>query len=191
MPMQQTTMPWLVKVSHAILSEDRVYRYALYRSLDGQAWDREFEHNSVPQDRRTVLFVMLNPSTASEEENDPTIDKIMKYSRRWGYDRLAVCNLFAYRETDSRKLRSLASATDLVGPDNNTHLRAHAMAADKIVCAWGKEGIIQNRGVEVAKILDEVSFARGTSLWCFKKNLDNSPVHPLYQPDAAELIEYR
>ncbi len=188
--MQQTTMPWLQKVSHAILSDDRVYRYALYRSLDELAWDA-IETDEGARFRETVLFIMLNPSTASEEENDPTIEKLMKYGRRWGYDILTVCNLFAYRETDSRKLRSLASATDLVGPDNDTHLWAHVLSANRVVCAWGKEGIIQNRGAKVATRLAETAASRGQKLWCFKKNLDNTPIHPLYQPDAAELIEYR
>lgn len=184
-------MPWLQKVSHAILSEDRVYRYALYRSLDGQAWDRIYEHNSVPQERRTVLFIMLNPSTASEEQNDPTIEKLMKFSRRWGYDRLVVGNLFAYRETDSTKLASLASARDIVGPDNNAHIDRLVEESHRVVCAWGKQGTILGRGDAVRRYLGPRLADRGQELWCFKKNLDNSPVHPLYQPDAAELIEYR
>lgn len=189
MPMQQTSMPWLQKVSHAILSEDRVYRYALYRSLDGEAWDADKQDCACP--RRTILFIMLNPSRASEEENDPTIDKLMKYGRRWGYDRLAVGNLFAYRETDSTKLASLASARDIVGPDNNAHLDRLVEESHPVVCAWGKQGSILGRGDAVRRYLLPRMADRGQSLWCFKQNLDSSPVHPLYQPDAAELIEYR
>jgi hypothetical protein len=182
MSMQQQTFPWLKQVSHAVLSEDRVYRYVLYRSLDGEAWDAEGE-------RRTICFVMLNPSTADENANDPTIEKLMKFGRAWGFGRLAVVNLFAYRETDSKKLRSMAAMRDLVGPENDSYILRVTNESQKIVCAWGKEGDIQDRGAEVTLMLDFRPARR--PLWCFKKNQDGSPVHPLYQRDAAELIEFR
>ncbi len=196
--MQQTTMPWLQKVSHAILSEDRVYRYALYRSLDGLAWDAEIS-NELGVDlgiaeavgRTTILFIMLNPSRADEDANDPTIEKLMKFSRRWGYDRLVVGNLFAYRETDSTKLASIASAKDIVGPENNAHLDRLVEESHRVVCAWGKQGTILGRGDAVRRYLLPRQADRGQALWCFKQNLDGTPCHPLYQPDAAELIEYR
>ncbi len=185
MSMQQQAFPWLKQVSHAILSEDRVYRYVLYRSLDGEAWDAEGE-------RRTICFIMLNPSTADENTNDPTIEKLMKFGRAWGFQRLAVVNLFAYRETDSKKLRSMAAMRDLVGPENDFYILRAAGESHMAVCAWGKEGDIQGRGNHVTKMLDflRVGSAR-VLLWCFKKNQDGSPVHPLYQRDAAELIEFR
>jgi len=183
--MMQQTFSWFQVVNHAVLSEDRVYRYELYRSLDGLAWDASLGLG-LDERRRAICFIMLNPSTADENDNDPTILKLMKFGRKWGYDRLSVANLFAYRETDSKKLRSLASRTDLVGPENDQRILKLAAEADQIVVAWGKEGDIQERGQRVLKLLR----ASNHRLWCLRKNLDGSPVHPLYQADAAELVEF-
>jgi len=184
--MQQTIFPWLKETTHAVFSEDRTYRYALYRSLDGEAWDMESVFSGVHERRRlTICFFMLNPSKADEKTNDPTIEKLIRFGRAWGFDRVAVGNLFAYRETDSKRLRPIANNRDLIGPDNDRHLIDLARAADKIVCAWGKEGDILNRGPIVASLLST------KPLWCFKKNLDGSPAHPLYQRDAAELVEFQ
>jgi hypothetical protein len=181
MPMKQTVMPWLKETAHAVLSEDRVYRYALYRSLDGESW------NDPAPDRRTVCFVMLNPSTADENANDPTIEKLMKYGRTWGYARLAVVNLFAYRETDSKKLRSLASTRDLIGPGNDQHILTVVGDSHQIVYGWGNEGEILGRGLQVARLIDEIF---GCEFYCFKKTQSGQPVHPLYQRDDAALIPF-
>lgn len=188
--MQQQTFPWLQQVSHAVLSEDRVYRYVLYRSLDGEAWDAETAVRGATEQRRTTIcFVMLNPSTADENTNDRTIEKLMKFGRAWGFQRLAVVNLFAYRETDSKKLLSLAAMRDLVGPENDQHIVRVTVDSHKTVCAWGNEGSIQNRDVAVRSLL-ELHHAP-EPLWCFKRSLTGQPVHPLYQLDAAELVEFR
>lgn len=181
MTMQQQTMPWLTKIAHAIPpEEDSEYRYVLYRSLDGLEWDAE------DQDRCTVCFVMLNPSKASADTTDPTIDKLMKYARAWGYERLVVVNLFAIRETDSKKLRSMARKRDLVGNVNDHHIAREAKEAHRVVCGWGNEGDILERGKHVKELLE----ALGVELYCFKINDNGSPAHPLYQRDAAELIRY-
>ncbi len=180
--MQQTVMPWLKVTAHAVLSADRVYRYVLYRSLDGEAWD---DPNPA---RRTVCFVMLNPSTADENTNDPTIEKLIKYGRLWGFHRLAVVNLFAYRETDSKKLRSIASTRDLVGPENEVYILGVASQSHRIVCAWGNQGDIHDRGNQVRQLLVD---GCSQDLWCLKKSLTGQPVHPLYQLDLAELVPYR
>jgi hypothetical protein len=187
MAMEQQNFPFLKKTAHAVLSEDRKYRYVLYRSLDGEAWDQEEDLDSG-HPRATICWVMLNPSTADEAANDPTIEKVMKFSRRWGYHRLVVVNLFAIRETDSKKLASLASGTNIIGPENDDYIPRAVVSAHKIVCAWGKQGSLFERGSYVARQLLALNHV---PIECFKKNLDGSPVHPLYQPDAAELVEYR
>lgn len=182
--MQQQTFPWLHKTSHAILSEDRVYRYALYRSLDGEGWNTHEPH-------QTICFILLNPSTADEEANDPTIEKLMKYARAWGYRRLIVVNLFAYRETDSTKLRSLASTRDIVGPFNNAYIDQVVSVSHRVVCGWGNQGEILGRGDAMRRHLIPLLADRGDKPYCFKQNANSSPVHPLYQRDAAELVELR
>ena len=184
--MKQQTFDFVKKTAHAVLSEDRLYRYALYRSVDGEDVDA-LTASVAPHDiRRTVCFVMLNPSKADENANDPTIEKLLKFTARWGFQRLAVVNLFAYRETDSKKLRALASGTDLIGPENDETIIRVAGESHKIVCAWGNEGVILDRGLQVAEMLGAIF--GDDELWCFKKSIIEQPVHPLYQLDAAELI---
>lgn len=182
MAMLQQTFPFLKKIAHAIPPEpESEYRYVLYRSLDGEAWDE------AGPGRRSVCFIMLNPSQASADTTDPTIDKLMKYGRAWGFQRLVVVNLFAYRETDSKKLRALSNGRDLVGRDNNERIRLAALNADLVVCGWGNGGDILGRGVEVKALLT----ALDCDLWCFKTTGSGEPTHPLYQRDLAELVRYR
>lgn len=188
--MEQQLFPFLKKTAHAVLSEDRVYRYALWRSLDNEAWDAGYEPDAYTSPERfTLCFVLLNPSTADENTNDPTIDKLIKYGKAWNYQRLVVVNLFAYRETYSEKLPSLASGRDIIGPDNDLEILKVVQGAHKVVCGWGKHGAILDRGPALARKL--AIWLAPRTLWCFKKNLDGSPVHPLYQPGAASLVEYR
>lgn len=72
-------------IKDAILSEDRKYRYILSRT-----WD---------ETKPTVLFIGLNPSTADEKTDDPTIRKCINYAKCWGYGKILMANLFAFRST--------------------------------------------------------------------------------------------
>lgn len=189
MAMQQETLPWIPKVAHAVLSDDRKYRYVLYRSLDGLAWDAEERPDG--KDRLTVCFVMLNPSTADETENDPTIDKLIKYAVAWGFQRLSVVNVYAIIETESKMLaRMIRSASmggpEIVGDHNQAFLETELGNANKIVCGWGNEGAYRNSVIHALLGPDGLN----KRAWCFKKNLNGTPVHPLYQRDAAELVPY-
>ena len=65
----------------AVFSEDRKYRYTLVREFGA--------------DDGTVLFILLNPSSADETKNDPTVRRCMGYTKHWGYRRLIVANIFA------------------------------------------------------------------------------------------------
>lgn len=181
MPMQQQMLPGIPKIAHAILSEDRKYRYVLYRSLDGLAWDSI----GPGRPRRTVCFVLLNPSVADEYQTDPTIDKLIKYGSAWGFQRLAVVNVYALIETDSRKLKLLrAIGADLAGPLNAAYLAQAMNEADRVVCGWGNEGFLGERAA--LGILRD----RSIPALCFGTNINGTPVHPLYQRDAAGLIPY-
>lgn len=147
----------------AILSDDREYRYRLWRT-----WDVA---------KPTVAFIMLNPSTADEREDDPTIRRCLGYAREWGYGKLVVGNLYAVRETDPANLYDYF---DPIGPDNDEHLRQIADDAEKLVAAWGANGSINDRGRHVAQMLDADLYALDTTK-------DGQPVHPLYQPADATL----
>lgn len=140
----------------------REYRYRLWRT-----WNAE---------KPTVAFVMLNPSTADERENDPTIRRCVGYADDWGYGTLEVVNLFALRATDPSALRDHG---DPVGDANDEYLRRVCDAAAFVVAAWGGKGSIRDRGREVARILDADLHALDTTR-------DGHPVHPLYQPADAD-----
>lgn len=146
-----------------IFSRDRVYRYTLWRQ-----W-LDFQRSGF------VLFIGLNPSTADETQDDPTIRRCMDYAQRWGFGALCMMNLFAYRATDPEVMKAFAKP---IGEANDTLLRAHAGEADLVVAAWGNDGRHQNRGKEVLRMLQgktqaPVHVLRMSKIW--------QPVHPLYQ----------
>ena len=107
----------------AKLSECRQYRYALWRT-----WD-----DSKPY----AMFVGLNPSTADETDDDPTIRRCIVFAKDWGYGGLCMANLFAYRATDPS---NMFSAQDPIGPQNDVWLERLAKDAGIVVAAWGNHG---------------------------------------------------
>ena len=124
----------------------------------------------------TVLFVMLNPSTADAEMDDPTIRRCMGFARRWGFQGLVVGNLFAWRATDPRELCRVA---DPIGPDNDHHLKAMSGNADAVIAAWGEWGALRGRNEHVTGLLGGVVEHLGLTK-------QGHPRHPLYvRADAA------
>lgn len=150
--------------STALYSDCEVYRYALTRQ-----WD------AGPR----IAYVMLNPSTASELRNDPTIERCERRARQMGAGAFRVVNLFAFRATDPRDLRA---ADAPLGPDNDRHLIAAASWADQIVCGWGVHGAHQDRGPRVATMLR----AGGYAPCHLGLTKDGHPRHPLYRPYSQQ-----
>lgn len=154
----------------AVFSKDKSYRYVLRRFLkDGNCLSY-------------VNFVLLNPSTATATEDDPTIRRCCGFAERWGYPAMAVTNIFALRSTDPRGLRSV---DDPVGPLNDHWLKEVAMGAEKIVVAWGNHGRFMNRGLDV---LCEVLPG---PMWCFGVTQAGEPKHPLYLRSDAPLVRIK
>lgn len=120
-----------------------------------------------------LLYVMLNPSTATEERNDPTIERCERRARMLGHGGLAVANLFGFRATYPADLRA---APDPVGPENDAVLMQAAAGAGTILCGWGTHGALMGRGPLVAAQL------RSTGLPVCHLGLtrDGHPRHPLY-----------
>ena len=81
-----------------------------------------------------MLFVGLNPSTADETNDDPTIRRCIAFAREWGYARLHMANLFAFRATEPR---DMMNASDPIGPENDKHLLTLANDSILTVAAWG------------------------------------------------------
>lgn len=138
-----------------ILSPCRTYRYTLWREwIGGDGY---------------AMFVGLNPSTADETQDDPTIRRCIGFAKSWGYAGLCMTNLFAFRAT---KPEDMKAAADPVGPENDTHLRTLAAEAGVIVAAWGANGTYRGRDAEVQKLLP--------SLHCLALTKGGHPGHPLY-----------
>jgi hypothetical protein len=147
---------------NAIISDCQKYRYALIR-----VWD-EF--------RPRVMFLMLNPSTADAEHDDPTIRRCIGYAKAWGYGGLYVCNLFAFRATNPT---DLLKATFPVGVDNQRWIRSMSALSDIVVCAWGNSSIVsklQKRLDPTYKPLEWIQ----KPLYYLELSNAGTPKHPLY-----------
>jgi hypothetical protein len=140
----------------AIFSPCRTWRYELRRT-----W------SVTPP----ALFVGLNPSTADERLDDPTIRRCVRFARDWGYGGLVMANLFAFRSTDPR---ALALVGDPVGPDNDMVLRRLAREAGVVVAAWGVHGVLNCR----AQVVVDVGLLGSFTVLGLTK--DGHPRHPLY-----------
>lgn len=124
---------------------------------------------------------MLNPSTADAVRDDPTIRRCIGFARAWGYWRLEVTNLFAFRTPAPPALRC---APDPVGPLNDRWLLRVAARADRIVCAWGIHGALRNRESEALELL------RDFPLEHLGLTTRGHPRHPLYVAAATAPLRY-
>ena len=145
--------------SVAVYSPCERYRYLLTRT-----WD--------PGGRR-ALFVMLNPSTATEVQNDPTVERCERRARALGFGAFRVTNIFAFRATDPQDMRAVA---DPVGPGNDAAILGSLPWADAVVCAWGTHGAHLGRGPQVERMLR----GAGAALLHLGLTRDGHPKHPLY-----------
>jgi len=152
--------------SGARFSRDRRYRYALWRT-----WDE-----NAPQ----VMFIGLNPSTADEQRNDPTVRRCIGYARDWGYGGMWMMNLFAYRATEPARLKSVS---DPVGPRNDEWIRRVARHCQTVVAVWGNHGRYMGRSAKVSRMLEG-------RLSVLRMNDSGEPAHPLYLPKGLRPVEW-
>ncbi|MEM8980973.1 MAG: DUF1643 domain-containing protein [Pseudomonadota bacterium] len=145
--------------SVAVYSDCERYRYMLTRT-----WDRS---------GKRALFIMLNPSTATEVQNDPTVERCERRARTLGFGAFRVTNIFAWRDTDPRKMRA---AKEPVGVENNSAIEESLTWADQIIAAWGTHGAHLDRGPAVAQLLK----SSGLEIHHLGLTKDGHPKHPLY-----------
>lgn len=150
----------------AELSECGEYRYRLSR-----IWDEA---------KKPLTFIMLNPSTADAEVDDPTIRRCMGFAEREHAGGVVVVNLYGYRAT---KPLDLFQATDPIGPGNDRALKRAAREAKSIVCAWGANAPL-NRVAYVRALLDR------HQLFCLGTTALGAPRHPLYLRRDQPLLRY-
>lgn len=152
--------------STAVFSPCRVYRYTLRR-----VWDE-----ALP----SVVFVGLNPSTADETLDDPTVRRCIGFARDWGFGTCVVTNIFAFRSTDPRGLLEI---DDPVGPRNNHWIRRECAAAALVVAAWGVHGTLHERGAAVLRIMPPPH----SPPHCLGMTKEGFPRHPLYLSKATRV----
>ncbi len=152
-------------LSDAVISPCGRYRYRLTRT-----WD----HSAPP-----LAWIMLNPSTADAEIDDPTIRRCVKFARREGCGGIEVLNLFALRATNPTELWRV---TYPIGPDNDQWIREVLHPHHRVVAAWGKRGKYLGRDCAVLRNLRE----SGIRVVC----LGDKPTHPLYIPADQPLVEF-
>lgn len=143
----------------AVYSPCERYRYTLTVEWDTRA----------PR----LLYVMLNPSKATELANDPTIERCERRARALGYGAFRVTNLFALRETSPAKLKK---ALQPEGPLNNVYLKEAMGWCTDVLASWGVHGEHRNQGTRVEAILRE----HDRPLLCLGLTKHGHPRHPLY-----------
>ncbi len=126
---------------------------------------------------------MLNPSKATEVQNDPTVERCERRARALGFGAFQVTNIFAWRETNPNLMRK---AIDPVGPDNDAVLTFAAAWADSVIAAWGTHGAHLDRGIAVEALL------RGNRAPIYHLGLSKAghPKHPLYIAYAQQPIPW-
>ncbi len=155
------------------------YRYVLNRS-----WGDEYDDRWRFYDpSKRIAWVMLNPSTADDVTDDPTIRRCIGFSKRWGFGSLTVANLFARRCT---RPVHLSDPGDPVGPRNDEVLRSVLTSCETVVAAWGAHKLARPR----VRALLEMAVDAGVHLSCLGTTKDGAPRHPLYVRGDAELVRW-
>lgn len=158
--------------SGAIFSPSRTHRYQLWRR-----WD----------DRPMLNVIGLNPSTADETANDPTIRRCIGFAKLWGYGGLMMTNIFAFRATDPQDMKR---SLNPIGTANNPNIVSAALKSSRTLVAWGTHGAFMGRGVAVLQLL---AGARISPI-CLGVTTKGHPKHPLYmasdtRPMTLELAQ--
>lgn len=178
----------------AEISKDGIYRYRLWREWRGthdpENWrwfgakDGAGEELGEP---KACVFIMLNPSTADGETDDPTIRKCVSFCRLWRYELLIVVNLFAFRAT---KPKELFKVGEPVGWENQSYVERSIHRAGLIVCAWGSIGGYLGQDQTMLGWIDKANIkdARVVALGLTTSN--GQPRHPLYIPYAVSFSDY-
>jgi len=163
----------------AVFTPDRKHRYALWRE-----WPDLLNRSSdtVP---RFAMFIGLNPSTADETLDDPTIRRCIRFSKDWGFDAYCMTNLFAFRATDPNDMKAFSEP---MGPENWEWIVDLGKQAGIVVAAWGNHGEFQGRGPELVELLRD----SGIVIHALEVNQSTGmPKHPLYIKATTQPKEYK
>jgi hypothetical protein len=160
----------------AVFGHNRTYRYVLLRR-----WS-----DATPE---PLIVIGLNPSTADENTDDPTVRRCVRYAERWGFGSLIMLNIFAYRATDPRTMLHYPTP---IGPDNNSIIIGTCAVEQRerdamVLCAWGAHGAHMLRGIGVRRMLER----EGVALHHLGLTKAGEPRHPLYLPSTAMPVRWK
>lgn len=153
--------------SGAVFGTDRTWRYLLWRR-----WDP-----TLPE----VVFIGLNPSTADETKDDPTIRRCINFAKAWGYGSYIMCNLYGIRSTDPKGIKAVKDPVGLMN-DACIQWAANREQCGVVIAAWGAGWWAQSRVDAVTRLV---------SRWyCLGRTKNGSPRHPLYMRGDATPIPF-
>lgn len=153
------------------MGTDDPHRYRLWRNL-----------RQGIMSHRLISFVLLNPSTATHTEDDPTIRRCIGYARAWGFGVMQVLNIFALRSTWPKALYDCPEEM-AIGALNDLILIDQCRQSERVVCGWGVHGELHNRGGKVRELIIRNAagyVAHGWKLNVLGLTKDGHPKHPLY-----------
>lgn len=158
----------------AVISACGIYRYRLERFV-------------AQGNGRTMAVIMVNPSTADATKDDATIRKVRGFAERHFASKVIVGNLFAYRATDVRELRT---AEDPIGPDNDVHLEQIMLDSDIHLVAWGPVAKLPRNLRTRWRVVAAMANRVGATLRCLGAAQDGQPFHPLMLPYNTALAPW-
>lgn len=151
--------------SGAQFSDCRNYRYGLWRK-----WNADLPN---------IMFIGLNPSTASENMDDPTIRRVKRFAKDWGYGGVYMCNLFGIISAYPKVLTTCA---DPVG-ENDKWLTFFSCYCRDILFAWGNFKESKERANKVIQFFPDAV--------CLGFNANGTPKHPLYVSAATTPVKFK
>jgi len=156
-----------------VFSPDRRHRYSLIHR-----WDDLL--TPADERERSIAWICLNPSTADEQQLDPTLRRIRGFSTAWGFSHFVMLNAFAFRATDPADMKA---AADPVGPENDRWIAHWAERVERVIVGWGEHGAHLGRDRQVVALIDPAK------TFCLARNASGQPKHPLYV--AADTVPVR
>ena len=149
-------------IRRAEFSIDKKERYSLKRE-----WDKS---------KNKILYIMLNPSFADDKDDDPTIRRLINFTKKFNSGGFLVGNIFTTITPNPKELDKSKGMSD----KNFEELIKLINKVDQIVYAWGSS-------IEEPQLLKKLVL----SPKCFGKNVNGTPKHPLYVPSQTKLINFR
>lgn len=149
-------------IREAEFSIDKKERYSLKRE-----WDNS---------KNKILYIMLNPSLADDKNDDPTIRRLINFTKKFNSGGFLVGNIFTTITPNPKELDKSKGMSD----KNFEELIKLINKVDQIVYAWGSS-------IEEPQLLKKLVL----NPKCFGKNLNGTPKHPLYLPSQTKLINFR